>query len=82
MNKETYTDNRCRLWDAIRRKQPEKWRTNSWLLLHDDAPAHWPVLVMDLLAKNNATTLGHTPYSHLAPADFYPLSQLKFALKG
>ena len=59
----------------VRRKHPKKWRTNSWFLLHDNAPAHRTVLVKDLLAKNYLTTLEHTsPPPHppnLAPADFY-----------
>jgi hypothetical protein len=41
----------------------EKWRTNSWFLLHDSAPAHRSVLVNDFLAKNNVTTLEHPLYS-------------------
>jgi hypothetical protein len=36
-----------------------------------------------ILAKNNATTLHHPPYSpDLASADFYLLLYLKSALKG
>jgi len=51
--------------------------------LHDNAPAHRLVLVMDFLAKNNVTTLEHPPYSFdLASADFYLFPQLKSALKG
>jgi hypothetical protein len=46
-----------RIKNGARRKRPEKWRTNSWVLLHDNAPAHRSVLVKDLLAKNNVTTL-------------------------
>ena len=62
---------------------PEKWRTNSWFLPHDNAPAHRSYLVKDILAKNNVTTLEHPPYSHdLTEADFYPFPQLKSALKG
>ena len=61
-----------RLRDAVRRKRPEKWRTNSWRLFHDDAPAHRSVLLKYFLAKNNVTTLEHPSYSpHLAAADFY-----------
>jgi hypothetical protein len=57
---------------AVRRKLPEKWRTNSWFLLHDNAPTHRPVLVKDFLAKKNMTTLQHLPHSpDSAPADFY-----------
>ena len=41
-------------------------------LLHDNAPAHWSVLVKDFLAKNNVTMLEHPPYSpDLAVVDFY-----------
>jgi hypothetical protein len=50
-----------RLGYAVRRKRPEGWRTNSWFALHDNAPAHRPVLVKDFLEKNNMTTLEHPP---------------------
>ena len=46
-----------RLRDAARRKRSEKLRTNSWFLLHDNAPAHRSVLIKDFPAKNNVTTL-------------------------
>ena len=48
------------LRDAVRRKSSEKWRTNGWFLLHDNAPAHRPVFVKDLLA-----TLQHHQVSKL-----------------
>jgi hypothetical protein len=68
---------------AVRKKCPEKYITNRWYLLHDNAPAHRPVLVNDFLAKNNVTTPKHTPYSpHLSVADFYLLPRLKLTLKG
>ena len=67
---------------AVRSKRPEKWRTNCWFLLHDNAPAHRLVSVKDFLAKNNVTTLEHPPYStDLAPTDF-SCSVDKSALKG
>ena len=59
MNKEMYIDILRRLRDAVRRKRPEKWRTSSWFLLHDNAPAHRSVLVKDFLAKNSVTTSQH-----------------------
>jgi hypothetical protein len=60
----------------------EKRRTNSWFLLPGNSPAYWSVLVKDFLAKNDATTLEHTPYlPDLAPADFYLFPQLKSAFK-
>jgi hypothetical protein len=40
-------------------------------------------LVKDVLAKSNATTLEHPPYSpDLGPADFYLFPRPKSALKG
>jgi transposase len=71
------------LRDAVRRKSPEKRRTNSWFLLHDNAPAHPSCLVKDFLAKNNVTIMEHPPYSpDLVPANFYLFFRLKSALKG
>jgi len=59
------------LRDVVRRKGPEKWRTNSWFILHDNAPAHRSVLVKDFLSKNEVSTLEHSLYSTaLAAADF------------
>jgi len=63
VNKEMYINILCHLRDVIRRKCPEKWRTNSWFLLHDNAPAQQPVLVKDFSSMNNVTTLQHPPYS-------------------
>ena len=83
MNKEMHIVVRRRLRIEVRRKLPEKWRTNSWFLLHDNAPAHRPVLVKDFLAKNNMTTMQHLPYSpDPAPVHFYLFPRLQSALKG
>jgi len=69
--------------DAIGRKRPEKWRTGSWFVLHDNAPAHRPVSFQGFLVKIYVTTLKHTPYSPgWAPVDFEILPRLKLALKG
>jgi len=48
VNKEMYIDILRRLRDAVRWKRPEKWRIISRFLLHDNAPAHRPVLAKDL----------------------------------
>ena len=63
VNKEMYIDILLRLRDAGRRKRPEKWRTNSWFLLYDNAPAHRPVLFKDFLAKKNVTKVEHPSYT-------------------
>ena len=58
----------------------DKCRTNSWLILHDNAPAHRSVLVKDFLTKNNVKTLGQPAnYPDLAAADFYLFPRLKAA---
>lgn len=83
VNKELYLEILRRLRDAIRRKRPEKWASNNWVLLHDNAPAHRSLLVRNYLAKHNVTTLEHPPYSpDLAPADFFLFPRLKSSLKG
>jgi len=46
-----------------------------WFLLHDNTPAHRPVLVKDFLAKNNVTTLEHPLL--LAPAEFFLLTEIR-----
>ena len=81
MNNETFTDLLRRLKEAFRRKRPEKWRTNIWFLLHDNAPAHRSVLIKDFLAKKIVTTM-ERPHTDLAPGDFYLFSLLKSTLKG
>jgi histone-lysine N-methyltransferase SETMAR len=72
VNKEMDIDILHRLREAVRKKRPEKWSNNSLFLLHYNAPAHWSLLDIDFLAKNNVAILEHPPYSpDLTPADFY-----------
>jgi hypothetical protein len=40
VNQKYSTEVPKRLRDAVRRKRPEKWRTGSWALHHDNAPSH------------------------------------------
>ena len=78
-----YIDTLCPLRNAVRRKRPEKRRTSSWFLLHDNAPAHQSFWVKDFLAKNFVTTLERPSSSpELAAAEFYLFPRLKSALKG
>ena len=50
-NKEYYLQVQRRLREAIRKKRPDLWKNNSWLLHHDNAPAHTSLLVREFLAK-------------------------------
>jgi len=63
VNKEYYLQVMRRLREAIRRKRPDLWKNNSWLLHHDNAPAHTSLLVRNFLAKNNTIIMPQPPYS-------------------
>ena len=69
-----YTDILRRLGDAVRRKYPEKLRTNIWFLLHDNALTQLSVLVKDFLAKKKVTSLEQPP----PPLILVTWLQLKF----
>ena len=59
---------------------PQKWRTNYWFHLQDNAPAPRSVLVEDFLSKNNKTAMEHLPTLSW-PGDFYLFLRLKSTLK-
>ena len=72
-----------RLREAIRKKRPELRKNNSWILHHDNAPAHSLLLVRDFLAKTNTTVMPQPPYSpDLAPSDLFLFPELKKPMKG
>ena len=61
-----------RLHDKVRRKQPEIFANNSWILIHDNAPAHTALSVREFVATKQTTVLEHPAYSpDLAPRDFF-----------
>jgi transposase len=71
VNRWYYLDVLKRLRESIRRKRPQLWRNSSWILHHDNAPAHASLLIRDFLAKHEITVLPQPPYSpDLVPADF------------
>ena len=72
-----------RLREAIRQKRTELWKNQSWILHHDNAPAHTSMLVREFLAKNKTVIMPQPPYSpDLAPADFFLFPKLKTPMKG
>ena len=74
VNKQLYQEVLARLRDAVRRKRPELWETQTLMLQHDNSPAH---------AKHQTSVLPHPPYSpDLAPANFFLFAKLKTTLKG
>ncbi|KAA1414165.1 hypothetical protein F0U44_22385, partial [Nocardioides humilatus] len=83
VNKEYYLEVMRRLREAIRQKRTELWKKQSWILHHDNAPAHTSMLVREFLAKNKTVIMPQPPYSpHLAPADFFLFPKLKTPMKG
>lgn len=72
VNKEYYLSVMKRLRENIRRKRPDMWKNNSWILHHDNAPPHTSILVREFLAKNSTNVIDQTPYSpDMAPCDFF-----------
>ena len=83
VNKELYLNVLKCLRVAVRRKRPEAWANNTWMLHHDNAPAHVSLLIHEFLTKHEMTVVlqpHHSP--DLAPADFFLFPKLKSSLKG
>ena len=82
-NKQLYQEILVRLRDAVRRKRPELWENQTWMLHHDNVPAHASLLIRSYLAKHQTCVVPHPHYSpDLAPADFFLFPKLKTTLEG
>jgi hypothetical protein len=64
------------LREKVRRKRPELFANNSWILHHDNAPAHTALSVRDFLASKQITVLD------LALSDFFLFPKIKEILEG
>ena len=83
VNKQLHQEVFAHLRDAVRRKRPELWESQTWMLRHDNAPAHASLLICSYLAKHQTSIVPHPPCSpDLAPADFFLFPKLKTTLKG
>ena len=83
VNAAFYVEVTKRLWENVRRKWPNQWRNNTWLLHHDNVPAHAALLPQWFLTDNYMTVVPHPPYlPDLAPSDFFLFPKLKKKLKG
>ena len=72
-----------RLHGRVLRIRRALWSDKSWLLHHDNAPAHNRLSVRQLLVTKQGTALDHPTYSpDLAPCDFWLFPQLKIVIKG
>jgi hypothetical protein len=59
------------LREAERRKWPVGWRNKTWMLHHDNAPAHTSLLVCEFLAKHE-TVVPQPTYSPDTGPTHYP----------
>ena len=83
INEQIYRNIFRRLMCSVRKKRRELWETRSWLLHHDNAPAHNALGIRGFLAKNSIAVLEQAPYSpDLAHCDFVLFPKLKEVIKG
>jgi len=82
VNEQLYQEILAHLWDALRRKRPEMWESQTWILHHDNAPTHESLLISSYLAKYQISVVPHPTYSpKLAPAEFFLFPKFKTTLK-
>ena len=82
VNADFYYDALRRLRENVRRKKPQKWQNQNFIIHHVNAPAHRSFKVSQFLAKNNMRVIPHPPYSpDLAPCDFFLFPKLKLRMK-
>lgn len=83
VNKDYYLGVMRRLREAVRLKRKDLWRSNSWILHHDNAPAHNALVIREFLQKNNTNTIQQASNSpDMAVCDFFLFSRLKKPLRG
>ena len=83
VNKQLYQDVLAHLRDAVRRKRPELWENQTWMLHHDNAPAHASLYIHNYLAKHHISVVPHPPICpDLAPEDIFLFPKLKIILIG
>ena len=77
INQHVYKNILRRLMRSVWEKRRELWETRSWLLHHDNAPAHNALGILKFFAKNNIAALEQPPYSpDLAPCDLFLFPKL------
>jgi len=83
VNQVYYLEVLKRLREKVRRKRPELFANNSWILHHDNAPTHTALSVREFLTTKQITVLEHPAYSpDLVPSDFILFPKIKKILKG
>ena len=67
VNKEFYLNVLKRLREAVRSKRPEAWTNNTWMLHHDNAPAHASLLIREFLTTRETTVVPSRPTLQIWP---------------
>ena len=82
VNQVYYLEVLKRLREKVRREGPELFATNSWILHHENAPAHTALSVREILDTKQITLLEHPAYSpDLASSEFLLFLKIKEILK-
>ena len=83
VNQVYYLEVLGRLREKGRRKRPELFANNSWILHHDNAPARTALSVREFLSYQTNNCVG-TPclITGSAPSDFFLFPKIKEILKG
>jgi hypothetical protein len=67
----------------MRRRRPELWQEQTWLLHRDSSPSHTFFLTQKFLAKHKMAAILHPPrFLDLALSDFFLFPKMKLKLKG
>ena len=83
INQQVYKEILRLLLRPVREKRRELWQDKSWLLHHDNAPAHNALSIRQFLAEKNIAVLEQPPYSpDLALCDLFLFPKLKGIIKG
>ena len=70
VNQVYYLEVLKRLGETVGQKRPDLFANNSWILHHDNAPAHTTLSVREFLATKQITVLEHAAYSpDLSPSE-------------
>jgi hypothetical protein len=74
------------LWllrENVRRRRPELWREQIWLLHHDNTPSHTSVFTQQFLTKQKMAAIpAHRTPLIWHPSDFFLFPYMKLKLKG
>jgi hypothetical protein len=82
VNQQCHLEVLTRLRECVRRKRPERFWPDKWILHRDNTPAHDALRFREFLAKKFITKMGHPLYSpDLAPCNFWHFPKLKRVLK-